>query len=190
VSEPDRQGSRDRAIDDVLVAARADAPWAFERLYDLLAPSVAGYLGMHGARDPDEMTNEVMLGVFRGLDGFEGDAVGFRSWVFTIAHRRLIDDRRRRSARVETTDLQPQHEQVGGDAESEALDRMETDAIRELLEQLTEDQRAVILLRVVGDLSVEDTARVLGKRPGAIKMLQRRGLARLRRILETQGVTS
>lgn len=190
MSESDRQGSRDRTIDDLLVAARADAPWAFERLYGLLAPAVAGYLRMHGARDPDEMTNEVMLGVFRGLASFEGDAVGFRSWVFTIAHRRLIDDRRRRAARVETTDLASRHEPTGGDAESEALEQMETDAIRELLEELTEDQRAVILLRVVGDLSVEDAAQVLGKRVGAIKMLQRRGLARLRRLLEAQGVTS
>jgi RNA polymerase sigma factor (sigma-70 family) len=190
VSQPDRRGAVDRAIDDVLVAARADAPWAFERLYELLAPTVAGYLRMHGAQDAEEVTNEVMLGVFRGLHGFEGDAAGFRSWVFTIAHRRLIDDRRRRSVRVETTELQPQHERVGGDVERDALAQLGDGRTEALLAHLTDDQREVIVLRVVGDLSVEQAAEVLNKRPGAIKMLQRRGLARLRRIIEDQGVTS
>jgi RNA polymerase sigma factor (sigma-70 family) len=190
VSEPERPRAADRVLDDVIVAARANAPWAFERLYESFAPRVAGYLRMHGARDPDALTNEVMLGVFRGLHGFEGDTANFRSWVFTIAHRRLIDERRRRSARVETTTLEAQPEPHGGDAEREALDRLGGDRVRELLDHLTDDQRAVILLRVVGDLSVTDVAHVLGKRPGAIKMLQRRGLARLRGILEAQGVTS
>jgi len=52
-----------------------------------------------------------------------------------------------------------------------------------MLDQLTEDQREVILLRVVADLSVADAAEILGKQPGAIKTLQRRALASLRRLL-------
>lgn len=178
-------------FDDVLRAARANAPWAFERLYDTLAPSVAGYLRLRGADDPEGVTNEVMLGVFRGLGGFEGDEPGFRSWVFTIAHRRLIDERRRRAARPRAdAELTERHDRAAGDVEDEAAARLGGHRVVTLLDQLTEDQRDVILLRVVGDLSVEETARVLGKRQGAVKMLQRRGLTTLRRILEQEGVTS
>ncbi len=54
---------------------------------------------------------------------------------------------------------------------------------------LSPDQRAVLLLRILGDLSVDDTAAAVGKSPGAVKQLQRRGLATLRRELEKKGVT-
>jgi RNA polymerase sigma factor (sigma-70 family) len=184
------RGLTDETFDQVLAAAKANAPWAFERLYTHIAPPVAGFLRLRGASDPDGVTNEVMLGVFRGLEGFEGDLAGFRSWVFTIAHRRLIDDRRRRAARVQTSELEEGHEHLGGDVEEEAVSRLEHGAVHELLEHLTEEQRDVILLRVVADLSVEAVAAVLGKREGAVKMLQRRGLARLRRLLEAEAVTS
>jgi RNA polymerase sigma factor (sigma-70 family) len=111
--------------------------------------------------------------------------------VFTIAHHRLIDERRRTSARVETTEwVEGHHEPAGGDVELEAVAGLDDVWIRELLEHLTEEQRDVILLRVLADLSVDEVAELLGKRPGAIKMLQRRGLATLRRLLEHQGVTS
>ena len=180
----------DDVFDDVLTAAKANAPWGFERIFAELAPAVAGYLRLRGAPDPDGTTNEVMLGVFRGLPRFEGNAAAFRSWVFTIAHHRLVDERRRANARVETTEwVEGRHEYTGGDVELEAIAGLDDAWIRELLEPLTEEQRDVILLRVLADLSVDDVAEILGKRPGAVKMLQRRGLAALRRLLEHQGVT-
>ena len=191
MSESGERSVPDEVFDDVLTAAKANAPWAFERIYEQLAPAVAGYLRLRGSPDPEGTTNEVMLGVFRGLPRFEGDAAGFRSWVFTIAHHRLVDERRRASSRVETTEWMPErHERAGGDVELEAVADLDDVWIRELLAHLTDEQRDVILLRVVADLSVDEVAELLGKRPGAIKMLQRRGLAALRRLLEQQGVTS
>jgi RNA polymerase sigma factor (sigma-70 family) len=191
VARPGDDGVAGEVLEEVLVAARADAPWAFERLYSRFGPMVAGYLRMHGAADPEGLTNEVMLGVFRGLPSFEGDIAGFRSWLFTIAHRRLIDDRRRASVRPQTDELHhDRHETTGGDVELEAESQLERDRVHALLEGLTHEQREVVLLRVVADLSIEEVARILGKRPGAVKMLQRRGLASLRRRLEAEGVTS
>lgn len=187
------QGDRRRPTEipeDVLGAARANAPWAFERIYAQLAGPVAGYLRLRGASDPDGLTNEVMLGVFRGLPTFEGDVAAFRSWVFTIAHRRLVDDRRRRAVRPTTSELDRGHgETAGGDVEEEALAQLEDEDLRALLGELTTDQREVVLLRVVADLSVDEVAGVLGKKPGAVKMLQRRGLAALRGRLGVEGVT-
>ena len=182
-------GIASEVFDELLTAARANAPWAFERLYTELAPSVAGYLRLHGAVEPAELTNEVMLGVFRGLGSFEGDAAGFRSWVFTIAHRRLVDERRRNSARPQTTQLSDSHTHaLGGDVEQEAFASLADTQVERLLEHLTAEQREVVLLRVVADLSVEQVAHVLGKRVGAVKMLQRRGLSTLRQMLESEGV--
>jgi RNA polymerase sigma-70 factor (ECF subfamily) len=54
-------------------------------------------------------------------------------------------------------------------------------AVRAAIDGLPPDQRSVMLLRIIGDLTVEEIARAVGKRPGAVKALQRRALLRLAR---------
>lgn len=157
------------------------------RIYSDLAPAVTGYLTLHGAGEPHDVASEVFLGVFRNLDSFNGGEEQFRSWVFTIAHRRLLDERRRmgRAPRPEPLpDVLPAVH--GGDVEVEALGALSEDWVRDVLARLSRDQRAVLLLRVVADLSVEEVARILGKRPGAVRALQHRGVQTLRRQLERE----
>lgn len=181
--------AHEEPFQQMLAAAQVNAPWAFEALYRELAPAVAGYLRMQGADEPDDLTSEVFLGVFRGIRGFTGTEAQFRSWVFTIAHRRLTDERRRRGRTPPTASLDAVAEPVGGDVEDEALAWLGDERVRDLLAELSPGQRDVLLLRVVADLSVEDTARALGKRPGAVKALQHRGLATLQRKMSQQAVT-
>lgn len=172
----------DGAFDDALHAARAGAEWAWTRLYGDLAPRIAGYLRAHGAADPDDLTGEVFLQMVRALPGFSGDERAFRAWAFTIAHRRLIDDRRRRGRRVAVAtspDLIERLAGAGGDVHDDAAAAIAETAVRGAIEDLPPDQRAVLLLRIIGDLTVEEIARALNKRPGAVKALQRRGLRRL-----------
>ena len=182
-------------FEQVLAAARHGAGWAFSRLYEELAPSVAGYVRAQGAGDPDDVTSEVFLAAFSGLSSFAGNEAQFRSWVFTIAHRRVIDDRRARTRRPPPQSLDvgekgPYRGPVAGSAEDHAVDAMGMQRIRDVLDRLAPDQRDVIALRVVADLSVEQVAAMLGKQPGAVKALQRRGLASLRRLLAAEGVSS
>ncbi|MEX2487877.1 MAG: RNA polymerase sigma factor [Nitriliruptoraceae bacterium] len=172
----------------MLVAAQADAAWAYRRLYEQFAPLVRGYLRMQGADDPDDLTQEVFVGIFRNITTFSGDESAFRSWILTIAHRRLIDARRRAGRRPRTVALDTQH-QSHGDVESEAMARIGEARVLALLERLSPDQRAVLLMRIVGDLSIDDVAHALGKRPGAVKQLQRRGLDTLRRIADAEGIS-
>jgi RNA polymerase sigma-70 factor (ECF subfamily) len=106
-----------------------------------------------------------------------------------IAHRRLIDVRRKHGRSPDLTPLPDDDQHPGGDVESEALDRLFADDLRLALEVLTEDQRDVLSLRVIGNLSLEETAQVVGKRVGAVKALQRRGLIALRDHLERNRVT-
>jgi RNA polymerase sigma factor (sigma-70 family) len=86
-------------FDAVLEQARANRPEGWDRLYRWLAPRVAGYLRWLGAREVDDLTSEVFLAVFRRVGDFEGTEANFRSWVFTVAHSRMIDERRRRGRR-------------------------------------------------------------------------------------------
>ena len=168
----------------ILEAARADAPWAYARLYEWLAGPVAGYLRAQGAPDADDLTSEVFLGVFQGLGRFEGTAEQFRSWVFTIAHRRLTDDRRRRGRRGTAVPLDEAAVPAVPGADGAALDRLGGTWVTEALAGLAPDQRDVLLLRVLADLTGEQVADALGTRPGAVKALQRRGLAALRRKID------
>lgn len=178
----------------MLAAARDGAPWALEAIYRDLAPAVLGYLRGQRAVEHEDLTSEVFVGVVRGLSGFRGDEPAFRSWVFSIAHRRLIDERRRLARRREDP-VDPAAlagslaGSAVGNAEEEAAARLGEGWALRVLDVLTDDQRSVLLLRVLADLSVEDVARLLGKRPGAVKTLQRRALASLARYLERQGVS-
>lgn len=169
----------------ILPRAKRGDEAALEGLYRGLAPSVLGYLRGQGASEPEDLTSEVFVGIVRGLPRFEGDEAALRSWVFTIAHRRLLDERRR-GARKPVTLVEPARIRSipgpRGDAEQEALHRLEDERLASALALLTPDQRDVVLLRIIADLSVAETARVLEKEQGAVKALQRRGLARLARI--------
>lgn len=173
---------------DVLEAARAGAPWGWTTLYREMAPAITGYLRAHGAREPEDLTSEVFVAIVRRLRDFEGDEAGFRSWVFVIAHRRLLDERRRNFRHP--VDLVPEYvidTPVEG-ADEEAMGNLSVEQIQELFSQLTEDQRDVLLLRIVAGLTVEEVSEVVGKRPGAVKALQRRGLAALARMISKEAV--
>lgn len=168
------------AFDTILSACRAGADWAWERIYADLSGPVVGYLRAHGAADPEDVAGEVFLQVVRDLPRFSGDERDFRAWVFTIVHRRLLDERRRR-ARKPTVPLPETHDPHGGDVEEDAGVALDRARVLELLGELPGEQRTVLLLRILGDLTIEEIARAVGKRPGAVKALQRRALKRVER---------
>lgn len=150
-------------------------------LYESHAGEVSGFLRARGTPEPDEVVNDTFLAVFTGLGRFVGDASAFRAWVFQIARHKRVDALRRGARRPDTVETRDVPDgMAGGDVEEDALAYLEDDEVRELLEPLTVDQRDVLLLRVVADLSLDQTALALGKPVGAVKALQHRALAQLR----------
>ena len=179
------------AFEEVLGAAHAGAGWAFERLYRWLSPAVLSYVRGQGLSDPEDAVGDVFMKAFHNIGAFRGTEEQFRSWVFTIAHHRVIDERRRRSRRpAAETPLDAVTEQIAPlDVEELAIGAVEGTRLRALLDQLVPDQRDVLLMRVLGDLSIEQTADALGKTHGAVKQLQRRALIAVRELIGTRGVT-
>ncbi len=186
------QPGPDEPFATLLTAAQAGGEWAYERLYRSLAPAVAGYLRVQGADDPDDLTSEVFERAFSNLGRFAGGEAQFRSWVFTIAHHRLTDERRRVARRPVWADAEvpelPAGEVPAGNVEDEAVRRLATERVRRICEGLAPDQRDVLLLRMLAALTVEEIAEALGKTPGAVKALQRRGVAAIRRQMQHEGV--
>ncbi len=147
-------------------------------VYTALAPAVLGYFRSHRMRDPEALTGDVFVAVTEKLGRFRGDDDGLRRWVFTIAHHRRVDEIRRTVRRPEVLTDRPASPSV---CDPDSFDPALVDA----LDALTPDQREVVVLRFVADLSIEAVARVVGKRSGAVKMLQARGLEALAAALDS-----
>ena len=171
-------------FEGVLHAAQAGADWAWSRLHDAYAGRVLGYLRSRGAVDPEGLLGDVLLQVARNVGTFEGGESEFRSWLFLIAHNRVIDERRRRGRRPEQ-ELRQVHHPAVASAEHGAFENMSLDAAMEMLEVLTDEQREVLALRVIGGLSLEETAAIMDKNVNAIKQLQHRAITSLRRRIPT-----
>ena len=179
------------SFDKTLAAARGGAEWAWREIYAALAPGVLGFLRARGATDPEDVAGEAFVQVVRDLPRFEGDWQGFRAWVYSIARNRMLDSRRRNVRRPDHPVAEfAEDAEATGDVSEDAFARLELERVTAILAELSPDQRDVLLLRVIGDLSIDEVARVIGKRPGAVKQLQRRGLAAARKHLEAEEAAS
>ena len=169
--------------ESVLQAAQLGAGWAFERIYQQLAPVVHGYLRAQGADDPEGAVNDVFLRAFRRIGDFTGGPPAFRSWLFTIAHHLVVDQRRFAARRPTQVAFDRVPEGVGGDAEDEAVRALTLERLTAQLQLLTAEQRDVLLLRFVADLSLEEVAEAQGRTVGSVKALQHRAIESVRRRL-------
>jgi len=175
----------------VLAAACAGGEWAWRELYEAVAPQLTRYLRARGVPEPDDVVGETFVKVVRYIEGFEGDEAAFRTWVFTIGRNLVVDDLRKRSRRPVdvATDEQLLRAAPRGDAEDDAMRDLATAHVEEVLANLSVDQRDVLLLRILGGLTIGEIALVVGKKEGAVKMLQARGLAAIRKQISVGAVT-
>jgi RNA polymerase sigma-70 factor, ECF subfamily len=180
---------RGEQFDAALAGARAGAEWAISLLYREFYPRLLRYLRAREPVEGEDLASEAWLDAARGLDRFSGGEEAFRRWIFTIAHRRLIDLRRRRSRSARAVgalrEFADRPDVEGADAP--VLAASETEAALTRIASLPSDQADVVLLRVVAGLEVADVARILGKKPGTVRVLQHRALHRLAEQLAREG---
>jgi len=194
VATPTTRHSLGDQFKGILTAAQDGGEWAVAILYRWLQPAVVNYLRARAGDDAEDLASETWLAVARALPTFSGDETAFRSWVFTIAHRRLVDHHRASARRPRTKTLTPAegdgHEgpvELPGrdDPAAEVVTAVAGDeAVRRIVALLPPDQAEIILLRVVAGLPVEEVAEITGRRPGTIRVLQHRALRRLADRLE------
>ena len=169
--------SFDRSPIDASADCSGAGPADVETIFRRLAGPVHSYLRASGAVDSEDLLGEVFFDVARGLHRFHGDDDALRRWVFTIAHRRLVDEqrrmhRRRHFLRTQTPRVVPPPD--------EPLDP----ALMSALDSLTPDQREVVVLRFVADLTLETVAEMTNRPVGAVKSLQHRALHNLASTLD------
>jgi RNA polymerase sigma-70 factor (ECF subfamily) len=183
----------DDDFEELLRATQAGDERAAGELFDRYQPMVLRFLRGTEPRVAEDLAGEVWVAVATGIGAFEGEESGFRSWIFTIARRRVMDHRRRGvRRRTEPTDPEAlsravDHANAAPDALDDYLERDGAQqAVADLVHHLTLDQAEVVLLRVVADLDVPAVAEVLGKTENWVRVTQHRALRRLARRLGTK----
>ncbi|MDI9887828.1 sigma-70 family RNA polymerase sigma factor [Streptomyces sp. HNM0645] len=154
---------------------------AFARVYQLVQPGLLGYLRGLVGEDAEDVASDAWLEIARDLGRFRGDGAGFRGWSATIARHRALDHLRRQKRRPQTSLLEHDVLELpdGRDTADAALETVSTEQALALIGSLPRDQAEAVLLRVVVGLDGPAAARVLGKRPGAVRSAAHRGLRRL-----------
>ncbi len=134
----------------------------------------------------EDLVGDVFLRMLEGLPSYQDTGRPFEAWLYRIAHARVVDhyrkERARRAASVDEG-LAASEEQ---DPHRQAAHRDDARRMWEALVDLTDDQQQVISLRFIAGYSTAEVAELLGKTEGAVKALQHRALASLRRLLEIE----
>ncbi len=190
-SPPPRRRSSDHTpslagFDGLLAAAKRGEDAAWNVLIGSVAGQLLGYARSKGAVDPEDLVGDLFLRIAKKITDFEGDEADFRAWTFTIMHRLIIDDHRKRSSRPMLADSEIAIDLAIGHDNTEAtvLARFATDEASALIDELPSDQADVMRLSILGQLTTVQIADVLGKRPGGVRALRFRALKRLNRRLE------
>ncbi|AMW12485.1 RNA polymerase subunit sigma-24 [Streptomyces qaidamensis] len=176
---------RGQAYDGELGAAVAKAQQgdeaAFAVAYRFVQPGLLGYLRGLVGDDAEDVASDAWLEIARDLGRFRGDGAGFRGWTATIARHRALDHLRRQRVRPRSSALEQDVLELPGpqSTHDEALEALSTEHALRLVRGLPRDQAEAVLLRVVVGLDGPAAARVLGKRPGAVRTAAHRGLKRL-----------
>ena len=178
-----RATSTDQAT--LLEQARQRDPTALATIYDTYAHKIYAYIYRH-VGDPhraEDLTSVVFLKMLEALDRdrFAQDAL--QSWLYRIAYHAIVDESRRRKRRpiADLYDDLPISSERHPDRM--AARNMEQASLRGAIDQLTDDQRDVILLRFGEGMTAPQVAEILDKTEEAVRALQRRGLNNLRKLL-------
>ncbi|WP_159706467.1 RNA polymerase sigma factor [Arthrobacter sp. 18067] len=181
----------DPLADEYVQADQEDPALLFTVAYNSFAGPVFGYLRARGVDDPEAVTQDVFLALYPKLDSLHGGLQGAKTLLFSIAHARMVDHYRKRERTPDSTPYESELDaRRAPSAEDQAFGRSSGLGVTELLEGLADDYREVLALRVVADLSVEETADIMGKSQGAVKQLQRRALNALKKRAQRSNGTS
>ena len=161
---------------------------ALQSLYQKYYPKIYNYafLQMGDVQAAEDLASDVMLKMIESLRSYSFRGLPFGAWVFRIARNRLIDLHRRRKRRGEV-DLSETLASTLANPHSMAERALERGQLQIAMKHLTDEQRQVIVLKFIQGFDNRSVGRIMGRSEGAIKSLQHRALASLRRVMYPEG---
>ncbi|PIR86759.1 MAG: RNA polymerase subunit sigma-24 [Candidatus Harrisonbacteria bacterium CG10_big_fil_rev_8_21_14_0_10_49_15] len=174
---------------ELIQAAQHGDDQAFGRLYDHYIKAIYRFIAVKvGSKEQaEDLTHEVFLRAWQKLPSFKSRGFPFSSWLYRIARNRVIDHYRTQKSHLNVDDLVGQMEEeflkVSSDQRQQLDLKLDLEKVMSALEQLTPDQREVMELRFIEDLSPKEIAEVIGKREGTVRILQHRATKKLQELL-------
>jgi RNA polymerase sigma-70 factor, ECF subfamily len=174
----------------LVIDAQAHSPDAWEELYRRCRPKLLTYARrrLPSIQAAEDAVSEAFARAIARIDDFTWTAAGFEAWMYGItrnvvheAHRNVTRDRRLETKQAGTAGNPPSVADAVGEAVESDEERTE---LRRAFATLSESDRELLELRVIGGLTADQVAEVLDKKPGAIRMAQSRALERLRDAME------
>ena len=159
---------------------------AFGQLYDAYMERIYRfvYFRVEDQQTAEDITSQVFLKAWNNLDRFSFNRTPYLAWLYTIAHNAVIDHYRTRKVTTALDDVQLSQQDHAEAVENDIDLSAEMRLVKEALQLLTDDQQKVLTLKFIEGMSNHEIASHLGKREGAIRALQMRGLQALAKQLE------
>jgi RNA polymerase sigma-70 factor (ECF subfamily) len=155
----------------------------YEEYYDKIARYA--YVRIGHRADAEDIAGEVFLKAFRSLKSYKERGVPMQAWLFKIAHNLVVDYFRKRQ-NLKTVPINDVEIEDGTNPAMVAERNMELEQVKKGMEQLTREQREVLMLRFFGGLSSREAGQVLNKSDGAVREMQRSAIEKLRNLLSTE----
>lgn len=169
---------------NLIERAQKRDPEAFAEIYEQYFDRIYRYMVLRvgSLTEAEDLTQQVFLNALESISSYRWKGAPFAAWLFRIAHNQVIDHYRRFS-KVQTTTLEMPVATHDPDPVDMVEQEMDIERIRKAIGCLTDLQQEVISLRFVGELSTAETAKIMGRKEGAVKALQHSALAALKRTL-------
>jgi RNA polymerase sigma-70 factor, ECF subfamily len=174
----ERQG-----IEQLVTRAQAGDRDALEELYLEHFDRIYSYLHMTvgNRHDAEDLTTQTFLRMLESIGRFTWGTAPFSAWLFRIAHNLAMDHFRSRRRWQPEEEVPEPPGAVESSAEDAAMRALSSQSMFDLIEELSDEQRQVLILKFVFDFSNVEAATVLDKTEGAVKSLQHRALVSLQK---------
>lgn len=163
------------------VRVQSESPLAAEELYREHHEHIFRFIWsrVHDAQQAEDLTGEVFIRMVANLSGYRDLSLPFRAWLYRIARNLIIDHHRKESSAQALANIvdQPTAQSSPEDLAEAALTLQR---VQRALQNIEPEQREVVELRFLAELSLEEVSLVINKSIPAVKALQHRGLASLR----------
>ena len=174
-------------IQDIIIRAKEGDSEAFALLYKEYYVPIYRYIHLRtkNKEQAEDLTQDVFLKIYRTLGSIDPEASSPTGYFYTIARNTLIDHWRKKSTGTVADDelMLEQADQAPSALDASSL-KEQSSLLYECLEELTDEQREVISLRFIQELSTAEIAGQLGKKETAVRQLQVRGLRTLGKIFK------
>lgn len=172
------------SLDRLIQQAQKGDREAIAELYRLHAQMIYRYIAyrVDTPADAEDLTAEVFVKMVEALPSYRITGAPFSAWLYRIASARVIDYRRRVRRHPEA-ELRESVSHTDPSPEQSLLDDQETDALRDAIRQLSEEQQSVLILRFVERRSHQEVAAILDRSVTAVKSIQHRALTQLAALL-------